>query len=200
MNRKLTPRETKLVIAVFLLALIALLYLFWFRPQWDKLLSLRGEVANLQQSIANRASSTHASSSPSPNTVAPQSGTGAKSITLPSDADESGLLATFAKVAAETGVRVVSIAAASAANSTDESTTTTNASSANQTGTTGGGQVLPNISLQLAVQGSSAQVEAFLEGLHDAPRLLDVTTVNLQPQNGHTQADINLLAYYAPSN
>ncbi|GEO24613.1 hypothetical protein AAC03nite_03980 [Alicyclobacillus acidoterrestris] len=199
MNRKLTPRETKLVIAVFLLALIALLYLFWFRPQWDKLLSLRGEVANLQQSITNRASNTHISSPSSSNAVAPQSGAVAKSVLLPSDADESGLLATFAKVAAATGVKVVSIASASAATLPGQSTTTTNASAANQTGTTGDGQVLPNISLQLVVQGSSAQVEAFLQGLHDAPRLLDVTTVDLQPQNGHTQADINLLAYYAPS-
>lgn len=107
-------------------------------------------------------------------------------VAMPSDSDQSHLLAVLETVARNSGVTLNSVASAAASTGTQAAVGTTSVP--------GGASVQP---VAVAVQGSYAAILAFIANVEKAPRLMDVTTVAFGG-SGALLAQININAYYHP--
>lgn len=208
-SRRLSRRESILLVIVFALLIMVAAYMFWFRPEFAKMQSLEGQVTQLTTQVAQGQANL---SDQQKNRGSQASAEGSEVSTasrLPSSPNEPDLLSTLAALEAQTHVSITSVQPAGSSNSNDS-----NADGETGNVTTGGTVTatmpqttqstasqtpgLPSVALSLQIQGSAAQVEQFLVGLQNESRLFTVNNLSLGSNGKTVTGSLQLNAYYAP--
>jgi Tfp pilus assembly protein PilO len=114
-------------------------------------------------------------------------------VAMPTDPDEPHLTSLLSTVAGESGVQLKSI-------SYQVSTSTATA----QASTSSGTAVTPSVNAQnlpvtLAIEGPYANIVSFITNIEKAPRIIDVTSMNISGTSPDLSANLDVSAYYSPA-
>ncbi|GMA63380.1 hypothetical protein NZD89_26410 [Alicyclobacillus fastidiosus] len=182
MNKRLSKRERVLLVATGCVVVTAIAYLVWIRPELNRFLVFRSEASRLSHSIETTSLNANAAGTPTSDVD------NTTPFILPKTMDEAGFLHTLATVSTASKVQVVSVQLVQG-NSAEGSSAEAGVSTAS----------LADVETQVDIRGTSAEIETFVKQLHDAKRLIDVSSLVIQGESGGVdEATLDVHTYYIP--
>lgn len=182
MMRRLQPREWVMVIVAGALCIGLLFYMYILRPQLSHMSSIDMHVNRLSSQVKLqeiKAKARQSSASSTPDSKSPASTAAAN---LPRSSDEPGALTTLHQIGERTHATIVSVAVTQKNGKISKLL---------------GGRNLQSLQLQLDVQGTTPQIQAFLVALHTSNRLMQVDNLSLTAVKPRvTDAKFQLYAFF----
>lgn len=195
MGRRLTRRESVLLVGLSAVLVLVLLGGFWLRPEFEHMQALQQQVTQLTAE-AQQAVQTNTSAGVKASGNSSETGESLVSKRLPSGIDEPQLLSALAQLQMQTRVQITSIQQASSSSLSSPTTSQTGTESTAQT-TSGQTSTLQSLPLALQIQGNTTEIEQFLAGIRSMSRLVEVNNLTLSATTaGKASGSLQLSAFY----